>query len=170
METHSLTQSQRVALNLKTKIIGWGADLDPADRPGVPMDKAPDLGPEALYPRISPQVSATKIFVSTEHGQRPPIFGTSCPPKGFSGWIRSKAYTISEGRKLRWLMLIVADRVDIVEALFGDLARGKIPNLWKEMGLSSELKYNRKGFAKKVAITAGIGGALYFIFRKKSEN
>lgn len=169
MHAHSLTKPERQSLNMKNQIAGWGVDLDPAHRPGVPMDKSPELGPESLYPDIPPQIARTKIHVSTEHGKVPPVFGSSCPPKGLSGIIRDKAYTISEGRKRRWLMLVLADRIDVFEGVFSDLARGHIPNVWKEMGLSSELKYNRKNFAKKVAITAGIGVALYLIIRGHEE-
>jgi hypothetical protein len=34
-------------------IAGWGSDLDPATRPGVPRDKAPDIGGENLYVDIT---------------------------------------------------------------------------------------------------------------------
>jgi hypothetical protein len=57
-------------------------------------------------------------------------------------------------------MLIFADRVNVFEDIFSDLASGRIPNFWKEMGLSAEWKYNRASFLKKLAFvglsTAGI--------------
>jgi hypothetical protein len=53
-----------------------------------------------------------------------------------------------------------ADRVNVVEDVLGDLARGRVPNIPKEMGIRSELKYNGPGFAKKVAITAVCAAAL----------
>jgi hypothetical protein len=74
----------------------------------VPRDKAPQLGVEKLYPPIEPQVPHVKIHKSTEHGKLTPVFGTSCPPSGISGRIRDYAYTFSEGRLARWLMLMFA--------------------------------------------------------------
>jgi hypothetical protein len=73
-----------------------------------------------------------------------------------SGAIRDFGYKFSEGRLSRWLTLMLADRVNVVEDVLGDLSRGQIPNIPKEMGLKSELQYNAAGFAKKVALTVVI--------------
>lgn len=149
----SLTTAERRSIDLSRRIPGWGSDLDPARRPGVPRDKAPDIGPETLYPPIPRQLSRTTIHKSTEHGQLTPVFGTSCPPSGLSGRMRDFAYHYSEGRMLRWLTLMAADRVNLIEDIVNDLAHGHIPNIPKEMGIRSELRYNPRGLAKKVAIT-----------------
>jgi hypothetical protein len=86
------------------------------------------------------------------------VFGTACPPRGLSGALRDVGYRMSEGRIGRWLTLLLADRVNIVEDLAADLTQDRVPNFAKEMGLKSELKYNRGGFAKK-ALFAGICAA-----------
>src|SRR4051812_22242988 len=77
----ALNTNERLSLDLSKDIRGWGSDLDPNDRPGVPMDKAPDLGVEHLYLDIEPQIPKFKIHKSTEHARLTPVFGTSCPPK-----------------------------------------------------------------------------------------
>jgi hypothetical protein len=152
---YSLTTEQRRSVDLADRIPGWGSDLDPAMRPGVPRDKAPEIGAESLYPPITPQVPKVKIHKSNEHGQLTPVFGTSCPPRGLSGAIRDVAYRFSEGQLPHWLTLLLADRVNVVEDIVGDLARLQVPNLPKELGLAAQWRYNRPGVIKGAAI-AGI--------------
>jgi hypothetical protein len=166
----SLSSDERRRVDLSDRIKGWGSDLDPRVRPGVPRDKAPQLGSEKLYPPIEPQVPRVKIHKSTEHAKLTPVFGTSCPPSGISGHIRDYAYTFSEGRLARWLMLIFADRVNVVEGLVDDLARGHIPNIPKEMGVKSEMKYNPVGFAKKVAIATVCVAAVIALSRRRRRS
>jgi len=160
----SLTTGQRATVDLSASIAGWGSDLDPAVRPGVPRDKAPDIGVEHLYPAgIPQQVPRTRIHKSTEHGRLTPVFGTACPPRGLSGWLRDVGYRYSEGRMARWLTLMAADRVDVVEGVVADVVRLRGPNIVREMGLRSEWKHNRAGFIGKTALV-GIGLlALYVI-------
>jgi hypothetical protein len=169
METnHSLTTEERKSVNLSSQINGWGADLDPSVRPGVPRDKAPMIGPETLYPAIEQQVPYVKIHKSIEHMKMTPMFGTTCPPRGLSGAMRNFAFKFSEGRWTHWLTLLMADRVDMFEHFFADVARGHIPNIWKEMGLDAELKYNRKNFTRKVAAVgiASIGVGLLLVWNR----
>ena len=161
----SLTTAERQSLDLRSSIPGWGSDLDPAMRPGVPRDKAPELGVEALYPPFEQQVPRVKIHKSTEHGRLTPVFGTSCPPRGLSGRMRDWAYRLSEGRLARWMTLIAADRVNVVEDVLGDLARLRVPNLVRETGLQSEFRYNRAGLAKKAAV-AGLAVAAYVVWSR----
>jgi hypothetical protein len=148
----SLTTRERQTVDLSGVIKGWGSDLDPRTRPGVPRDKAPELGVEALYPAIEPQVPTVKIHKSTEHGRLTPVFGTSCPPAGLSGALRDAGYKFSEGRLARWLTLLLADRVNVAEDFLGHLAQGRVPNIPKEMGLKSEARYNPAGLATKALI------------------
>ncbi len=169
----TLTTSERQLVDLSNTVRGWGTDLDPARRPGVPMDKAPSIGVEHLYPIFEQQVPRAKVHKSTEHGKLTPVFGNACPPRGVSGLIRDLAYKLSEGRLSRWILLMAADRVDMVEELIIDLAHLRVPNIPEEMGLGSELKYNRTGTAKKAAIV-GLGVAAFVAFlkmqRRRSRN
>jgi hypothetical protein len=166
---HGLTTQERQQVDHSSRIKGWGSDLDPRVRPGVPRDKAPQLGVEHLYPPIQPQVPRIKIHKSTEHAKLPPVFGTSCPPSGLSGRIRDFAYEFSEGRLMRWMALIAADRVNVLEGIAADLAQGRVPNLPKEMGLRSELKYNAAGFARKVLVAAACTAALAAYMRMRGN-
>jgi hypothetical protein len=162
---YSLSTEQRRSVDLAGRINGWGSDLDPAMRPGVPRDKAPEIGVETLYPPIQQQVPRVKIHKSTEHGKLTPVFGTSCPPQGLSGAIRDFAYQFSEGRLPHWLTLLLADRVNVVEDVVGDLARGRVPNLAKELGLAAQWRYNRAGFLRGAAI-AGVCVVGLMVFRR----
>jgi hypothetical protein len=166
-----LTTQDRQSIDLSDSIPGWGSDLDPAMRPGVPRDKAPELGNELLYPEGIPQQEATvRIHKSTEHARLTPVFGTSCPPKGLSGKMRDAAYKYSEGKFAHWLMLMAADRVDVVEDVASDLAHMRVPNLVKEMGLKSEWEYNRHGFITKVAVGTIAVAALMVLMRGRSRS
>jgi hypothetical protein len=149
-----LTTQQRASVDLARRIDGWGTDLDAATRPGVPRDAAPELGIEALYADMPQQEPPHRIHKSTEHARLTPVFGTACPPRGVSGSLRDAAYHYSEGRLARWLTLMLADRVDVVEDVAADLARGQVPNLWKEMGLAAEWRYNKPGLLRKAAVAA----------------
>jgi hypothetical protein len=164
-----LTTEARQRIDHSARIRGWGSDLDPGMRPGVPRDKAPEIGAELLYPPIPQQQTRIRIHKSSEHARLTPVFGTSCPPGGLSGRIRDFGYKFSEGRLSRWLTLIAADRVDVLEGLLSDLAHGRIPNIPKEMGARTELRHNPAGFARRAAITLACAAlAVYWIRNRPS--
>jgi hypothetical protein len=100
----------------RDRIVGWGADLDRANRPAVPMERTPPRLEGVHWIDPPPQVATVEILQSTEHVRRPPVFGTSAPPHGVSGWIRRRAFRQSENDLRHWLMLLFADRVDVVES------------------------------------------------------
>lgn len=125
---------------LRTRIPGWGADLDPADRPSVPRERYdPDLnGAHWQFPEQQPGAEGRER--SIEHAFVTPVFGTSAPLKGFSGVLRRWAYrSYSEGRAAHWLILIAADRVDAVEAHVASVAKGRPDDPVTETGLRGEL-------------------------------
>jgi hypothetical protein len=161
----ALTADERRTIDLADRIAGWGLDLDPANRPGVPRDAAPGIGIETLYPPIARQAVPHRIHKSTEHGQLTPVFGTSCPPRGLSGWIRDRAYRLSEGRIVRWVALLFADRVDMVEGVASDFVRMQPPNIVREMGLRSEWRYNKKHVLTVAAAATVSIAALYLLSR-----
>ena len=163
----SLSTQERRSIDLSAAIKGWGSDLDASKRPGVPRDKAPELGPEQLYPPIPQQKPLIKIHKSTEHARLTPVFGTSCPPRGLSGRLRDYGYKFSEGRLARWLTLMFADRVDVVEGLLCDIAHGHLPNIPKEMGIRAEWRYNPAGVARKAAVGLAITAALIAYWRMR---
>lgn len=168
---HALSTAEREALDLSTEIPGWGSDLDPARRPGVPRDQAPDIGAESLYPPIERQQPRHRIHKSTEHAQLTPVFGSSCPPEGLSGQLRDFAYRYSEGRRLRhWMMLIVADRLNVVEGLAKDLSQLHVPNIARETGLKSAWQHNPRGMIR-AGVIVGVGVALLIaLSRRRRED
>jgi hypothetical protein len=166
-----LTTQDRETIDLSGSIPGWGSDLDPNVRPGVPRDKAPQIGSELLYLRnVQQQEPTVRIHKSTEHARLTPVFGTSCPPRGLSGVMRDAAYKYSEGKMQRWLTLMAADRVDVVEDVVSDLAQLRVPNLVKEMGLRSEWEHNRNGLITKVAVATIAAAALMLLMRRRASD
>jgi hypothetical protein len=125
---------------LEQKIVGWGADLDPEKRPGVPREKFDPAatGAHWKFPERQPEIYPRER--SPEHEFLTPVFGTTCPPRGISGAIRRYAYRFSEGRTAHWMLLVIADRVDVFENNVRDVMRGRIPNPIKEYGLASEIE------------------------------
>jgi len=127
---------------LRQRIPGWGADLDPANRPSYPKEIAADTGARWDFPvRQQPHGFRER---STEHKFLTPVFGTAQPLKGIAGQIRKHAYTYSEGRLAHWLLLIAGDRVDVMESRIGALFNGRPDNVINETGVLSEFK--RRGY------------------------
>lgn len=148
-------------------IQGWGADLDPQARPAVPMERTP---PRLDVPWDAPaqQARSVKVFHSIERPGLTPVYGTTVPPSGVSGLIRAGAFRYSESDLRHWLMLLFADRVNVVEGVIDDLAHGHVPDIFGEMGMAAEWKYNRAGFVRKAAVVAAIAGLLaYAVARRR---
>ena len=100
---------------LRARIPGWGADLDPADRPSYPKLQYPADLPARTGTSPSGSRSRGPRERSIEHAFVTPVFGTAQPPKGLSGAIRRlPTRRFSEGRPAHWLLLIAGDRVDAV--------------------------------------------------------
>jgi hypothetical protein len=128
---------------LRSRIPGWGVDLDPKDRPSVPRERFdPDLGgAHWQFPERQPERWPRER--SIEHRFLTPVFGTSCPPKGLSGAMRKFAYRrYSEGRAAHWLVLMAADRVDTFESTIGSLMSGHPDNPIAETGVMAERSHH----------------------------
>lgn len=148
-------------------IPGWGADLDRKDRPAVPMERTPPRFIHAHGEKLPQQREDVEVFVSPERPGITPIFGTAQPPKGLSGMIRRAAYKMTESDIRHWLLLLLADRINVVEGIGEDLARGHVPNVLGEMGIKSEWKHNPQGLVKKAAIATAVVGTAYFLLRRR---
>ena len=119
-QTNQTTQSR----NDYADIPGWGADLDPGNRPAVPMEHSPPRLPGLHWDTPAEQMTPdVEILHSIERPSITPVYGTSCPPSGLSGWIRRRAFRHSENNLRHWMMLLAADRVNVVEGLFADARR-----------------------------------------------
>ena len=77
-------------------IPGWGVDRDPHSRPGYPLDQE------------------HHVAFDTVQGQAP--YTVTVPLKGLSGAIRRAAYKAPDWKPRRWMMLLIADRVDALES------------------------------------------------------
>lgn len=108
-----------------SRIPGWGADLDRADRPAIPMERTPPRLDGLHWDAPRAQASRVEVLHSIERPGITPVYGTSCPPKGLSGWIRRRAFRHSENNLRHWMMLLAADRVDVVEGVLGDARRSR---------------------------------------------
>ena len=123
---------------LRRTIPGWGVDLNPEDRPSYPKEVMQDTGAHWDFPeRQQPRGFREK---STEHKFLTPVFGTAQPLGGVSGLIRRYAYTYSEGRTAHWLLLMLGDRVDVLESRCSAILRGRPDNPITETGVLSEFR------------------------------
>lgn len=126
---------------LRARIPGWGVDLDPADRPSFPRERFDPAASGAHWELPEQQPELVPRERSIEHGRLTPVFGTTAPLRGLSGAMRRKAFVYSEARAAHWLILLAADRVDVVESRVLGLARGRLPKLLPT-GLRSELSHH----------------------------
>ncbi|WP_164007214.1 hypothetical protein [Pyxidicoccus trucidator] len=95
-------------------IPGAAADLEPGDRPGVPMETQAQPLAGARAP-ITPQHADVPVFKHAGRKHMPPVYGTAQPPKGLSGLLRKTAYSYPDHLPRHWMMLLLADRVDVWE-------------------------------------------------------
>lgn len=102
---------------LRARIPGWGADRDPAVRPSHPKLLPPDLTRYGAHWEVPErQDDHAPRERSVEHAHLTPVFGTAQPTRGLAGALRRHAYErYSEARTAHWLMLVAADRVDVLE-------------------------------------------------------
>ncbi|HLL13431.1 MAG TPA: hypothetical protein VK570_20375 [Rubrivivax sp.] len=148
-------------------IAGWGADLDRAQRPAVPMERMP-----ARLDNVPPtqqQPLTVEVLHSNERPGITPVFGSTLPPRGLSGSMRRMAFKFSENDVRHWLALLAADRVNMVEGLLSDLARGHVPNIYAEMGGRAELRHNPAGAARKALVVGAVLGAGYLLWRRRQR-
>ncbi len=110
MQTTQTPFSSTTALGVPDR----GVDR-PEDRPGVPMETAPRPVGGAHWTTPERQVPTVPVLKRMEIDALTPAFGTAQPPKGLSGAIRRLAYNVPQHKARRWMMLLMADRVDMIE-------------------------------------------------------
>jgi hypothetical protein len=151
-----------------TTVAGWGMDANPANNPTYPMRHVEDQRTRGFtWDRPTLQEPRVEILRSIEHDRLPAVLGTSTPPSGLSGMIRRAAFRRSESDWWHWLMLMGADRIGVVEGVFEDLSRGRIPNIPAEMGVRAEWRHNKKGLATKVGVIAGVSALVFAVARTR---
>jgi hypothetical protein len=97
-----------------------------------------------------------EVLSSVERPMISAVFGSSVPPSGLSGALRRFAYRFSESRYAHWLPLMLADRVNVVEGILGDLRRGRLPHPIRERGWGAYWKYDRQRVIRRGAVVAGV--------------
>ena len=147
---------------------GWGADLDPANRPAVPKERTPPRLEHVHWDRPAQQANpGIEVFHSIERPGLTPVYGTTVPPRGLSGRVRALAFRYSESDLRHWMLLLLADRVDMGEGILDDLAHGHVPNLFREMGGAAEWRYNRAGFVRKALVASALVGVAVVLLRQR---
>lgn len=149
----------------RSAIAGWGADLDHAHRPAYPMERTPPRLENVHWDQPSAQPHTVEVLKSTERPGMTPVFGTTLPPRGLSGKLRRLAFKASENDVRRWMLLLLADRIDVVEGVLEDLAKGHVPNVLAEMGVATEWRYNREAFLRKLLVLAALAALAAVIAR-----
>jgi len=102
-------------------------DADKARRPGNPMEHEPAPVANAHWLEPDQQPAVPGLLIDPDR-KLTATFGTQHPPRGLSGMLRRAAYRVPDYRVRRWAMLILADRIEGLEAT---LARSvKQPATW----------------------------------------
>jgi len=152
-----------------SKIAGWGVDADPENDPTYPYRKRENDDRSGKWERPPLQRTDIEVLTSVEHKQLPAVFGTSTPPVAVSGMLRRIAFRYTESHWAHWLLLMGADRINVVEGVVQDLGRGRIPNIPAEMGIRSEWRHNKRGLATKMAVMAAVSAGVWALLRRRDR-
>lgn len=115
--------------------------------PGVPMEKDPPE-PAGNAHWLTPDKMEDPGYVLKRAGldELTPVFGTSVPPRGLSGLMRKSAYDIPEHYTTHWLLLLAADRVDVLE----DRLKRYLPFVALAGGIYLALRPRRKTLLQRL--------------------
>lgn len=132
-------------------IVGWGVDADKNVRPNYPMWKP--LEKNGSHWSVPEQQPGFNDFYSNERPGPTRVFGNTVQPKGLSGFIRKKAFGFSEGTFEHWMLLLLADRINVFEGLAEDVMRGYRPRLLEERGWNVDKKFKTKRYKKVMLLS-----------------
>lgn len=152
-------------------IYGWGVDADPKNEPTYPIKQYNGDDHQRInWERPPLQKEKVEVLMSTERPYNTAVFGTPNPPAWLSGIVRRFAFRYSENMLRHWLPLLLADKINVVEGIIGDLLRFRLPNYYRDTGWSVIAKHNPKLLKKKIIIRlVAIGLITYFILRNKRK-
>jgi ferritin-like metal-binding protein YciE len=102
-----------------------GADRSPERRPGVPMETRPAHERSASGGPTARQPERKEHLRSPDRDGLTPTFGTGPHPRAASGAMRRMAYAMPEYQARRWMLLMAADRVDVLEHRLPELLTGQ---------------------------------------------
>ncbi len=122
-------------------------------RPGVPMRSRPSPAEGAPEAPPTPQDGHESRLRRAGLDAPTPVFGTAQPLHGLSGALRRVAYALPEHQGRHWLLLMVADRVDVVEDRVGGVFSAPLAAIGADAGA-------RRVRANPLPIVVGLGGAV----------
>jgi hypothetical protein len=147
-------------------IKGWGIDADPENNPTYPIKTHQHENQQDIeWPRPELQCTEQEVLMSNERPYMTAVYGSSLPPSGLSGFLRRHAFRYSESNLGHWLSLLLADRINIIEGLIGDVKNGNLPNIFAERGTKAAWKHDRKNQVAKV-VTFTLVTVAVFTLRK----
>lgn len=97
-----------------------GSDAPVESRPGVPMEAEPHTAEGAHWDAPPRQAGADRQLKRAGLDEPTAVVGTAQPPHGLSGRLRRQAYSIPEHHARHWMLLLLADRIDVLENRIGD--------------------------------------------------
>jgi len=100
-----------------------GADLPKEERPGVPMERETRPLTPTAPERFEHMRRRHGLTHRAELRSMTPVFSTAQPLHGLSGLLRRVAYSTRETRARHWMLLLAADRVDVLEHRVGKLVK-----------------------------------------------
>lgn len=157
-------------LPARQRIPGWGADLDHAQRPAHPRERQPPRLPQHAQRPPGQQAPTVEVLHSVERPDLTPVFGTSVPPSGLSGRLRRHAFGLSENDLRHWLLLLLADRIQVLEGLGQDLAQGHVPDLIAELGWRAQWRYNRPALIRRLGVATAVAGLLVLLYGRRRHS
>ena len=102
-----------------------GFDADAERRPGVPMTARPsETDSVEGRPILTQEEQRGRRLHRAGLTELTPVFGTAQPYGGVSGAIRRTAYRIPEHDARHWMLLLLADRMNVTEDRLGSLVDG----------------------------------------------
>ncbi|HYQ25846.1 MAG TPA: hypothetical protein VER04_01465 [Polyangiaceae bacterium] len=90
-------------------------DASPLDRPGVPQEIDPQPQADAHWLVPEQQTSEPPPMIG-EGRHLTPVYSTANQAGGLSGVVRRLAYQVPDYRPRRWALLVLADRIDVLES------------------------------------------------------
>lgn len=154
-----------------TTVKGWGIDADPDNDPTYPMKRRNDGEHDGYTWERPPQQPRTvEVLHSIERPNITATYGTASPPSGLSGMLRRLAFHYSESSYGHWLPLMLADRIDAMEALAEDIGHGHVPNIPAEMGWRAEWEHNNAKFVKQAIVGVVLSAVVFELVRRNKQH
>jgi hypothetical protein len=104
------------------------------------MERVPPKPLKGAHRHLEAQHLDERLSHRIELPKQTPVFGTAQPPRGLSGMVRNAAYRIPQHQTKRWLLLLAADRIDV---LGHRLAKLGIPVLVGGLATAGTLLFRR---------------------------